>query len=302
MQKANPKLIGVFILAAFFIFIATFLLINRDRFFSRSIKYVLYFQGSIKGLNVGSPVVFNGVPIGRVIRISLVTDVQTLQIRIPVYIETNKNSFIVLNAGNRSSEKDIRIFTEKMIAKGLRAKLENQSLLTGQMMIGLSYYPDTPIILQGNNPKIIEIPTLPSTSEELLQTLQKLPLQKTLTNLNVLLSEADGLLKMINNDSPDVIKDVSLMMDALRDVAQKTRKALGSFDNVAHEVENTLEVFNNSMKSFDNSVKSFHEDSPTMLDLNKMLRDFSTAARSLQNLTDYLERHPESLLRGKGEN
>ena len=302
MQKANPKLIGVFILAAFFIFIATFLLINRDRFFSRSIKYVLYFQGSIKGLNVGSPVVFNGVPIGRVIRISLVTDVQTLQIRIPVYIETNKNSFIVLNAGNRSSEKDIRIFTEKMIAKGLRAKLENQSLLTGQMMIGLSYYPDTPVILQGNNPKIIEIPTLPSTSEELLQTLQKLPLQKTLTNLNVLLSEADGLLKMINNDSPDVIKDVSLMMDALRDVAQKTRKALGSFDNVAHEVENTLEVFNNSMKSFDNSVKSFHEDSPTMLDLNKMLRDFSTAARSLQNLTDYLERHPESLLRGKGEN
>ena len=302
MQKANPKLIGVFILAAFFIFIATFLLINRDRFFSRSIKYVLYFQGSIKGLNVGSPVVFNGVPIGRVIRISLVTDVQTLQIRIPVYIETNKNSFIVLNAGSRSSEKDIRIFTEKMIAKGLRAKLENQSLLTGQMMIGLSYYPDTPVILQGNNPKIIEIPTLPSTSEELLQTLQKLPLQKTLTNLNVLLSEADGLLKMINNDSPDVIKDVSLMMDALRDVAQKTRKALGSFDNVAHEVENTLEVFNNSMKSFDNSVKSFHEDSPTMLDLNKMLRDFSTAARSLQNLTDYLERHPESLLRGKGEN
>lgn len=302
MQKANPKLIGVFILAAFFIFIATFLLINRDRFFSRSIKYVLYFQGSIKGLNVGSPVVFNGVPIGRVIRISLVTDVQTLQIRIPVYIETNKNSFIVLNAGNRSSEKDIRIFTEKMIAKGLRAKLENQSLLTGQMMIGLSYYPDTPVILQGNNPKIIEIPTLPSTSEELLQTLQKLPLQKTLTNLNVLLSEADGLLKMINSDSPDVIKDVSLMMDALRDVAQKTRKALGSFDNVAHEVENTLEVFNNSMKSFDNSVKSFHEDSPTMLDLNKMLRDFSTAARSLQNLTDYLERHPESLLRGKGEN
>ena len=143
---------------------------------------------------------------------------------------------------------------------------------------------------------------MPSTSEKMLQTLQKLPLQKTLTNLNVLLSEADGLLKMINNDSPDVIKDVSLMMDALRDVAQKTRKALGSFDNVAHEVENTLEVFNNSMKSFDNSVKSFHEDSPTMLDLNKMLRDFSTAARSLQNLTDYLERHPESLLRGKGEN
>lgn len=131
VQKANPKLIGIFILAAFFIFIATFLLINQDRFFSRSIKYVLYFQGSIKGLNVGSPVVFNGVPIGRVIGISLVTDVQTMEVQIPVYIETNENNFVVLNSSGRSKE-DIQEFTDKMIEKGLRAKLENQSLLTGQ--------------------------------------------------------------------------------------------------------------------------------------------------------------------------
>lgn len=106
-------------------------MINQDRFFSRSIKYVLYFQGSIKGLNVGSPVVFNGVPIGRVIGISLVTDVQTMEVQIPVYIETNENNFVVLNSSGRSKE-DIQEFTDKMIEKGLRAKLENQSLLTGQ--------------------------------------------------------------------------------------------------------------------------------------------------------------------------
>ena len=63
-QKANPRLIGVFILIAFFVSIGTFFMMNRDRFFSHTIKYVLYFQGSVKGLNVGSPVVFNGVPIG----------------------------------------------------------------------------------------------------------------------------------------------------------------------------------------------------------------------------------------------
>ena len=70
-QKANPRLIGVFILIAFFVSIGTFFMMNRDRFFSHTTKYVLYFQGSVKGLNVGSPVVFNGVPIGRIINISL---------------------------------------------------------------------------------------------------------------------------------------------------------------------------------------------------------------------------------------
>ena len=271
VQKANPKLIGIFILAAFFIFIATFLLVNQDRFFSRSIKYVLYFQGSIKGLNVGSPVVFNGVPIGRVIGISLVTDVQTMEVQIPVYIETNEKNFIVLNTGGRSKE-DIQEFTDKMIGKGLRAKLENQSLLTGQMMIGLSYYPGTPVVLQNRNPKIIEIPTLPSTSEELLQTLQKLPLRQTMMNLNTLLVEADDLIRLISGDSPAVMKDISTLTRSLSQVAQKMENALNSFD----------------------------EDSRTMLDLNKMLRNFGAAAQSLRNWSDYLERHPEALLRGKG--
>ncbi len=71
-QKANPRLIGVFILIAFFVSIGTFFMMNRDRFFSHTTKYVLSCQGSVKGLNVGSPVVFNGVPIGRIINISFV--------------------------------------------------------------------------------------------------------------------------------------------------------------------------------------------------------------------------------------
>lgn len=271
IQKANPKMIGSFILAAFFIFIAVFLLVNQDRFFSKSIKYVLYFQGSIKGLNVGSPVMLNGVPIGRVIRISLITDVKTMEIQTPVYIETNQNSFIVTNGNGRSKE-DIQEFTDKMIAKGLRAKLESQSLLTGQKMIAMGFFPDTPILLRKHNPKIVEIPTLPSTSEELMQTFHKLPLQKTVESLNSALTDADKLLQRLNEDSPSIMKNIDQITSSLAKVSKKAEKALSSFD----------------------------EDSRTMLDLNKMLRDFSSAAQSLRNWADYLERHPEALLRGKG--
>lgn len=271
VQKPDPRKTGMFVLAGLLIFFASLLMINKDRLFSHSIKYVLYFQGSIKGLNIGSPVVFNGVPIGRVVRISLITDVETTEIHIPVYIETNENSFI-LKSAKKPHKDDIREFTDKMIAKGLRAKLENQSLLTGQMMIGLSYYPGTPVNLHNHNSKIIEIPTLPSIGESFLQTVQKLPLRDMVMDMNALLKEADKLVKSINRDAPDVMRDVSALTHSLSQVAKKTETALESFD----------------------------ADSRTMLDLNKMLRDFSAAAQSLRNWSDYLERHPEALIRGKG--
>ncbi len=113
---------------------------------------------------------------------------------------------------------------------------------------------------------------MPSTSEELLQTLQKLPLRQTMMNLNTLLVEADDLIRLISGDSPAVMKDISTLTRSLSQVAQKMENALNSFD----------------------------EDSRTMLDLNKMLRNFGAAAQSLRNWSDYLERHPEALLRGKG--
>lgn len=102
--------------------------------------------------------------------------------------------------------------------------------------------------------------------------MQKLPLRQTMMNLNTLLVEANDLIRLINSDSPAVMKDISTLTRSLSQVAQKMENALNSFD----------------------------EDSRTMLDLNKMLRNFSAAAQSLRNWSDYLERHPEALLRGKG--
>lgn len=275
-QKANPRLIGVFILIAVFVSIGTFFLMNRDRFFSQTMKYVLYFQGSVKGLNIGSPVVFNGVPVGRVINISLVTDMQTLEVRIPVTIETNANSFIILSKKKRinprAGNEEIRRFTEEMIAKGLRARLIPQSILTGQMMIDLSYLPGTPVILTPTSLKTIQIPTLPSISDELAKTLQKMPLDETFKRLNKVLEETDKLIAALNGDVPEIIKEMRKITHSVESITKKADKTLDSFD----------------------------EDSRTMLDLNQMLRDFSAAAASLRNWADYLERHPEALLKGKG--
>ncbi len=271
VQKTNPKKIGLFVCLSLFIFIGTFVLINKDKFFSTSLKYVLYFDGSIKGLNVGAPVLFNGVPIGRVTGISLITDMETMQIQTPVYIETNEQSFIVQNTPKKGKI-EIESFTEKMIKKGLRARLESQSLLTGQMMIGLGFYPETQAVLKKHPSKFLEIPTLPSATEALSRKLQNLPLEKTMTHLNELLDEIHNMISIAKKDSPEILSNIKEVTGTLTSVAKKTENALNSFD----------------------------ESSTTMIRLNKMLDDFSAAARSLRNWADYLERHPEALLRGKG--
>ncbi len=271
-QKANPRQIGTFVIAALAVFIGTFLLINKDKFFSESSKSVLYFDGSVKGLNVGSPVVFNGVPVGRVIGISLVTDIQDMNIRIPVYIEADEDSFIVLNKdGHRSGNREELM--EKLIQKGLRAKLITQSVLTGQMMIDLSFYPNSPLILHGNT-KFPEIPTLPSTIEELSKTFQDMPIRQTIARFNSSLEQFDRFMALLNKEAPRIVKD-------------------------AGEVATTLAK---TSKKADKTMDSFSENSRTMIDLNKMIKDFGYAAQSIRNWADYLERHPEALIRGKGGN
>lgn len=268
--KPNPKLVGIFVVAALAIFIGTFLLINRDKFFSESSKSVLYFEGSVKGLNVGSPVVFNGVPIGRVVGISLVTDIQNLSIRIPVYIEADEGSFIVLNKdGHRSKDRDELM--ERLIQKGLRAKLITQSVLTGQMMIELGFYPNSPMILHGNT-RFPEIPTLPSTIEELSKTFQDMPIRQTVTRINSLLEQMDRFMTLLNKDGPKIVADAG----------------------------ETVAVLSKTTKKADKVMDSFSENSRTMIDLNKMIKDFGYAAQSIRSWADYLERHPEALIRGKG--
>lgn len=268
--KPNPRLVGIFVVAALAIFIGTFLLINRDKFFSESSKSVLYFEGSVKGLNVGSPVVFNGVPIGRVVGISLVTDIQNLSICIPVYIEADEGSFIVLNKdGHRSKDRDELM--ERLLQKGLRAKLITQSVLTGQMMIELGFYPNSPMILHGNT-RFPEIPTLPSTIEELSKTFQDMPIHQTVTRINSLLEQMDRFMTLLNKDGPKIVADAG----------------------------ETVAVLSKTTKKADKVMDSFSENSRTMIDLNKMIKDFGYAAQSIRSWADYLERHPEALIRGKG--
>lgn len=246
-KQPNKKTVGAFILAgivAFVVIIAIALGVGINR--GDKNMYVMYFHESIKGLSIGSPVVLNGVEVGKVVKIEIVPDMNTYEFDIPVYVSFNDiNKIVSLSPGEHdiSEEKLIRA----LLAKGLYAKLINQNLLTGQLMIELDVKPAKAILTKGEVDGILEIPTSLSSISELSANVQDIPFKEVVENLNQTITE-------------------------LKDVLAPAAKV-----------------------SQDLSKKS----AVTLNNFNQAVQDVGRAATSLRNLADFLEQHPESLIRGK---
>ena len=334
-KQASKTLIGGFVVGAVALIVAGVLVFGSSKFFQESSKYVLFFPGSLKGLSVGAPVLFQGVQIGSVTDISLESDLESMTLQIPVTIEIHPRKFKVVRGKRRTDPYEN---LPLLIERGLRAQLQLQSFVTGQLMIGLDFYPDTPVKLVGIDTEYPEVPTIPAPLEQLSETLRKLNLEKLVDRLT---SAVEGLDKFLN--SPELTGSVSSLKLTLDDA----RKLIGNIDNqieplaasldktvkdygkVAQEVDKTLAVYRALAENVDHQVNplisSLHatlkaarlaleksektlaraeytlsEDSTTIYELNNSLKEISAMARSIRQLADYLERHPESLLSGKG--
>jgi paraquat-inducible protein B len=145
-KQANRMMIGAFVVLAVTIMAASLAVFGSGKFSKKTVKCVMFFEGSVQGLNVGSPVLFQGVQIGSVVSIIIEVDPTKLQPQIPVVIEYEPDKFQV--AGAQKIHRDPRKTIPKLIERGLRAVLTTQSYITGQLAIEIGFYPDTPVILR----------------------------------------------------------------------------------------------------------------------------------------------------------
>ena len=257
-KEPHKKLIGFFILVGFALLIGLISKSVFDKVFTNEENVVvMYFDESVKGLNVGSSVVFKGVEIGKVSKIQLIADPKNLDFSIPVYARFSPNQDL---AQSDKSPWEKRRAISAFIQKGLRARLITQSYLTGQLMIELEMLPDTPIVLKEKNTAILEIPTVLSPIGELSKGFQNLPIRRTLETFNSILSQMDDELPRI----------------------------LPQFAQIGERLNKLIEQ--NAPLTAD-----------TLNTVNETLYDISDAAKALRNFADYIERHPEAILKGKGE-
>lgn len=230
-KKANKALIGAFVIGAVILLILSLIVFGSGKFFRSTNKYVLFFDGSVKGLAIGAPVNFRGVKIGIVKDINLVYDPNTTLAFIPVIVDIDPDRI------KGTPLKGDRESTKSLINRGLRAQLETESFLTGQLAVSLDFLPEKPAHLRGLMKEYPEIPTIPSALGEL---------QKNITDIP--------------------FKDISLDLQE-------------------------------SMRSLKIALKESQET--IIFDIENALREIKDAARSVRLLAEYLEQHPEALIKGK---
>ena len=203
----------------------------------------MFFEGSVKGLQIGAPVVFRGVQIGHVTNIVLEINAKDLTAFIPVYTEIYPQKIVPIGGDHGYDPQ----YLQALIKKGLRAQLQLQSFVTGQLMVNVDFYPDTPIRLVGLEKKYPEIPTIPSGLEQLTKKLEELPLkeiadrlnetlaginklvnsrdlQASIGSLNQLLKNTDALVKNLNTQVGPLASDIKGTTDAARAAFAAGRK------------------------------------------------------------------------------
>ncbi|RJR39451.1 MAG: MCE family protein [Deltaproteobacteria bacterium] len=310
-KQANRMMIGGFVVLAVIIMAASLVVFGSGKFFKKTNKYVLYFDESIKGLSVGAPVLFQGVPVGSVTSITLQADLTKMKTQIPVFIEIETDRWKV-----ESGERNYRKVAEKLIEMGLRAQLIMQSFITGQLMIELDFYPKTdicyaPAQIDKDYAAYVVIPTCKSTSARLGQALGDLDFKALEKNLN---SSLAGIERLVNNP------DLAASFQALKDTLQYARKVVARVDRqvdpLANDVKKTVKDIGKLANNVDARVGGvatgldktmsaargvLAQDSPLMVELETMLQEIAAMSRSIRQLANYLDLHPEALIRGKGK-
>jgi paraquat-inducible protein B len=323
-MKANKTAIGIFVVGALGLIILGIVVLGSGRFLRERPTYVMFFSGSVNGLRMGAPVLFRGVPVGAVTEIRMRVNPKDLSVLIPVYVEVGDAKIQTL--GSETLPRDVKAqqeITSQMVKRGLRARLEMQSVVTGLLQVSLDFYPDTPAKVVGADPRYVEIPTIPTPLQMWAERVERIPVEEILDRVNL---AVNGIQKLVNSS------EMQGMAGSMRQAAEDARGLMGRIDNqiepmakslsgtagrleqlagglereigpLATSLRNTSDqagiMLQKAGTAFTQVQDITAEDSSVLYRLNKALEELELAARSLRTLSDTIEENPQVLLFGK---
>jgi paraquat-inducible protein B len=341
-KPVSKTLIGAFVLGAVALVFGAVVVLGSGKLFRDTREVVMFFDGSVAGLNVGAPVTFRGVTIGQVTTIAIVYESGQKEFRVPVTAELYPDRIVRLGPTRGTK-------LAQLIEDGLRAQLQLQSLITGQLSIQLSFMPDTPPGFTGpekagRGARVDEIPTVPTPLQRIEQSFQQIPLDEVvrdardtlasirdiltspaipeiIANLQEVSRNAAGLTRSIDGrlltttmQLDLALKDIRALVDKanrqitpLAGAIEEIRSLAGNLNRqvepVAAEIRRTMAELNatlqQSQQTFANLSTMTGQDAEFRYNLEVLMTELSAAARSLRAFSDYLDRNPGSLLRGK---
>ncbi len=262
--------------------------------------YVLFFDESIHGLSVGAPVELNGIQVGEVIDYRLEFDPESLAFQIPVLIGIDQ-SRINLPQDSRPPGPDLQIM-DTLVKKGFRAQLRSGMLLTGQLYIALGMFPNAAPATVNRRGRYPVFPTIPTTEQEILtrltrflDTLENLPVSEIAEDTKLTLS---AVRKWVTGQQMDAFVDEmkTIIGEVKTSTSQVNEQLIPGILHTVDSADTALDQLKATLKSIEGTVG---QDAELIRELNQSLIEIQKAGRSIRELSDYVNRHPESLLFGK---
>lgn len=320
-MRARPAVVGGFILGALALGVIAILFFGGERLFARNAHVIVFFNESVAGLDIGAPVTFQGVHIGSVQHIGLQFSTSTMSARIPVVLQIQLRH--VTWEGTKLD--DTAADYERLVRAGLRAQLEMQSLLTGQLRVDLNFRPDTQAHLVGTVSGLPEIPTIPSDLGRLRDQLMHLPLneladstQKTLASLQRLSDHLDASLSPLAESTRHTLdaatQTLQTMNVTVRQMQGDATTALHDLDGLLVDARYQLGArggeFSRTLTDADRTVRHAQTlidslnglaepRSQVRSDLEATARDLAASASSLRNFAHTIEQNPNAVLLGR---
>ena len=330
VSKANPTAIGAFVLGALALVALAIITLGGSALFTPKQRAVVFFEGNVNGLVVGAPVNFRGVKVGSVDRIALQFDAATLKRLLSETLQgTEGLGMKVLDSLKiGGSREDADIPFEAFIQKGLRAKLNMESIVTGQLGVDLDFRPNTPLVLVGSpNPSIPEIPTVKSDFDVIKDQLSQIPFRQIADDVKTLVASISELSKSAGGSLGTLDQELRSTATAARKTLDQASRTLATMDGTlaavrgtADKASATLDVagpqLNKTLASAElalgraekalgaaeqtlaNTAELTAPGAPLRADLEQALRDLAASAESLRSFADTVERNPNALVFG----
>jgi len=302
MKQANPTLVGAFVIGGLGLVVAGVLFFGGGRLFADTDRYVIYFDGSVNGLQVGSPVKLQGVEIGKVVSIHATADVANWEVSTETVIEIDRARFA--QRGPRIADPVER--EKALIAGGLRARLDVQSLITGQLYVSLLVEPDSEARIAGPPDKPYpEIPAVPSTSQEVqrvvrsaVEKFEELPIQDIFQKIDDILAAVNRIVEQGRVE--ETVANLNDAIQEARGAIGEARHVLRSIDGqIAPVAQSAIAALDEARGALESAQSTVSPESAVAYRLNQTLAELSEAARALRELAVYLERNPNSVFFGR---
>lgn len=269
--------------------------------YSEKVAYVMFFDNSVRGLRRNAPVEFNGIRIGTVNDVRLEFHAENGSFRIPVLVEIEPQR-IAWNGERPEAAADI---VQQLIDRGLRARLQTGSLLTGQLFVELVMRPDSELRLLESKLEIAQLPTIPGELDELTSSVRGFLSKLNQVDIDQIASELRGTLagtnKLMNHPQLDgAITDLSISLGSLKillaDLEKRSGRISKNTEAALAAVAPALEKTGDAMNSLNNVLQP---DSQLHFRTIRMADELIETARAIRSFVNLLERNPESVIFGR---